>query len=158
MKGKLSWPVFWALIGVFIVIACIFSIPVLRELIMGFLFIMVSGAILLLLSVALIILTVREKVEGMLKKFLILTGASPVGLFVSILLHNAIYGLLIYWFGTDFWERTGIGDEPFFFFMAIGVCPLGFIVGVVGSIVLAIREIRQQNKTIAEVKSIESNL
>jgi len=75
----------------------------------------------------------------MSKKFLILTGASAIGLPVFVLLHNAIYGLFILWFGADFWDRTGLGDEPVFFIMAIVICPLGFLVGIVGSVVLAIR-------------------
>jgi len=131
------------LVGVFVVIASVFSIPAFRELLVGFIFLIISGAAFFSLGVALIVLTVKEKVGGMSKKFLILTGASAVGLPVFILLHNAIYGLFIYWFGADFWDRLGPGgDEPFFFIMAILVCPIGFLVGVVGSIVLAIKNKR----------------
>ena len=72
----------------------------------------------------------------LLKKFLILTGASFVGFFVFVLLHNLVYGLFIHLFGADFWNG---GDEPFFFILAVFICPLGFIVGATGSIVLAIR-------------------
>jgi len=139
VKGKLSWPIFWALVGVFVVIASVLLIPAARELVMGFLFLIISGVVFFLLGVALIFLTVKEKVGGMLKKFFILTGASSAGFFVSFLLHNAVYGLLIYWFGADFWKG---GDEPFFFIMAVFVCPLGFLVGTVGSIVLAIKRSR----------------
>ncbi len=120
-------------------IASVFLIPALRELVMGLLFLIISGATFLLLGVVLIVVTVREKVKGMLKKSLLLTGASSAGIFISVLLHNAIYGLFIHFFGADFWERIGMGDEPFFFIMAIIVCPIGFLVGVVGSIVLAIK-------------------
>jgi len=143
VKGKISWSIFWVLVGVFVVIASVFSIPAFRELLVGFIFLIISGAAFFSLGVALIVLTVKEKVGGMSKKFLILTGASAVGLPVFILLHNAIYGLFIYWFGADFWDRLGPGgDEPFFFIMAILVCPIGFLVGVVGSIVLAIKNKR----------------
>ena len=140
MKRRLSWPIFWALVGVFVVIASVFSIPAARELLMGFAFLIASGTVFFLLGVALIFLTVREKVRGKLKKFFILTGASSAGFFVSFLLHNAIYGLLIYWFGADFWKG---GDEPVFFVMATVVCPVGFLVGVAGSIVIAIKEFRR---------------
>jgi len=149
MKGKLSWPIFWALVGIFVVIASVFFIPTLQEFLMGFLFITISGAIFLLLGVALIFFTVKEKVGGTLKKFFILTGASSAGFFVSVLLHNAIYGLFIYWFGADFWDRIGVGDEPFFFFMAIVICPIGFLVGAVGSIVLAIKKCRIAKKSLS---------
>ena len=140
MKRRLSWPIFWALVGVFVVIASVFLIPAARELLMGLAFLIASGAVFFLLGMALIFFTVREKVRGIHKKFLLLTGASAVGFFVSILLHNAIYGLLIYWFGADFWNG---GDEPFFFIMATVVCPVGFLVGAVGSIVIAIKEFRR---------------
>ena len=143
MKGRLSWPIFWALVGVFVVIVSVFSIPALRELLMGFPFIVISGSIFLLLGVALIVLTLREKLGGRLKKFFLLTGASSAGFFVFVLLHNFIYGLFIHFFGADFWDRIGPGgDEPFFFIMAIIVCPLGFLVGAIGSIVLAIKSRR----------------
>ena len=142
MKGKLTWSIFWALVGIFVVIVSVFFIPAARELLMGFLFIIISGAAFFLLGVALIILTVKEKVRGTLKKFLLLTGASAAGFFVFVFLHNAFYGLFIHFFGADFWDRIGLGDEPFFFIMAIFVCPIGFLVGAVGSIVLAIKKSR----------------
>ena len=142
MKGKLSWSIFWALVAVFVVIASVFFIPTLRELLMGFLFIIISGVVFFLLGVALIFLTVKEKVGGIFKKFLILTGASAAGFFVFSLLHNAVYGLFIHFFGADFWDRIGLADEPFFFVMAVFVCPIGFLVGAVGSIVLFIKRRR----------------
>jgi len=85
----------------------------------------------------LIVLTVREKVSGMLQKFFLLTGASAAGFFVSFILHNAVYALFIHFFGAGFWNG---GDEPFFFIMAVFVCPLGFLVGAIGSIVLRVRK------------------
>ena len=111
MNGKLSWTIFWALLGVFIVIACQLFIPAFRELLEGSLLFMSFFAVFFLLGVALIVLTVKEKVAGMPRKFLLLTGASAAGVLVFIFLHNAVYGLFIYFFGADFWNG---GDEPFF--------------------------------------------
>ena len=139
MKRKLTWPIFWALVGVFIVVACLFSIPAFRDLLRSPELFLAPIAVFFLLGVALIFFTVKEKVRRIHKKLLLLTGASAVGFFVSILLHNAIYGLFIYWFGADFWDRIGTGDEPFFFLVAIIICPIGFLVGVVSSIVLAFK-------------------
>ncbi len=142
MNGRLSWAIFWALIGVFVVIVSGMTIAAFIPAFRGSMFlwfIAVSGTIFFLLGTALIFFTVKEKVGGMLKKFLILTGASAVGIPVSIFLHNAIYGLFIYWFGADFWDRTGLAEEPFFFIMAIFVCPIGFLVGAVGRVVLFIK-------------------
>jgi len=152
VKGNLSWTVFWALVGIFVVIICGFSIAAVGEFFRGFrflLFMTVSGTAFFLLGVALIILTVREKISGKLKAFFILTGASATGFIPSILLHNAIYGLLVYWFGAGFWDRIGLGDEPFFFIMAVFICPIGFLVGVVGSIILAVRKHRMVKESLA---------
>ena len=89
------------------------------------------------LGVTLIVLTVKKKVAGILRKFLLLTGASAVGLPVFAVLHNLVYALLILWFGEDFWGASG--DEPVFFILATIVCPIGFLVGAVGTIVLAVK-------------------
>lgn len=145
MKGKLIWSIFWALVGTFVVIVSVFFIAAFIPAFRGAIFIWfiaISGAAFFLLGVALIVFTVKKKVGGMLKKFLILTGASAAGFFVFVFLHNAIYGLFILWFGADFWDRIGIGDEPVFFLMATIVCPIGFLVGVAGSIVLTIKKSR----------------
>ena len=148
MNGKLSWPIFWALVAVFIFIVGLLFIPPFIPAFRGSIFLwflIISGSIFLLLGVALIVLTVREKVGGTLKKFFLLTGASSAGFFVSFLLHNAVYALFIYFFGEGFWDRIG-GDEPVFFIMAIIVCPLGFLVGAIGSIVLGIKKCRTEKK------------
>ena len=137
MKGKLIWSIFWALVGVFIIVISIFLIPVARESLLGPAFLLGSGILFVLLGAVLIYLTAKDKVTGLLNRFLILTGASATAMPVSAVLHNPVYGLFIYWFGTDFWDRIGLGDEPVFFIMAVLVCPIGFLVGAVGSIVLA---------------------
>lgn len=138
--------IFCALIGIFVVIASVITIPAFRRY-MNFPFLTISGTTFFLLGVALIFLTLKQKVVGLLRKFLILTGASSAGFFVSIFLHNAIYGLFIHWFGADFWHRIGVKDEPFFFIIAIFVCPIGFLVGVVGSIVLFIKKRKRYNNS-----------
>ncbi len=139
MQMKLSWALLWALVAVFVIIAIVVSIPPVRESIMSFHFLIISGTIFSLLGGALIFWTAKERMDGLQGKFLILTGASAVGIFVSILLHNVIYGLFIYWFGAGFWDRIGLADEPFFFFMAIIICPAAFLIGTVGTMVLAIK-------------------
>ncbi len=133
MKGKVSWSLLWASVAVFIVAVCLFFIPPLRELLAGSELFLMPFAVFFLLGVVLIVLTVREKIAGMLKAFFLLTGASAAGIFVFILLHNAVYGLADYWFSVEF-------EEPFFFIMAILVCPLAFLVGAIGSIILAIKK------------------
>ena len=139
--------IFWVLIVVFaIIIGNMILLPSflpesLRVYVIYTIF--TSWAISFVLGLALIASTVKQKVEGALKKFLLLTGASAVAFPVFAVLHNLIYGLFIYFFGQDFWERIGLGDEPFFFILAVIVCPIGFLVGMIGSIVLFIKKGRQ---------------
>ncbi len=68
------------------------------------------------------------------KKFLLIMGISAGAFIVSVFLHNAISALF------DI-------EEPVFFIMAIFVCPIGFLVGAVGSIVLTIKKSRIAKKS-----------
>ena len=74
----------------------------------------------------------------MLRVFVLITGISFGAFIVSVFLHNAIYGLFIHFFGADFWERVGLGDEPVFFFVAMASA-LSLAVGIVGILVLFIK-------------------
>ena len=131
--------VFWTVVGLFAAMAIMIvvgnKIQLPRGVFVSFLF--GGRTALLVLGITLIILTLKSGIGGKLKKFLILTGASVAGFFVSVLLHNFIYGLFIHFFGPDFWNRIGTGgDEPVFFILAIVVCPIGFLIGAIGSAVL----------------------
>ncbi|MBA7700381.1 hypothetical protein ES703_109095 [subsurface metagenome] len=148
MKGKLIRSIFWALVGVFVVsvgimVSAPLLLPTLQRVYMGFLF--SSGALFLSLGITFLVLTIKGKTKGISRKFQLLIGASAVGIPISAILHNAIYALFILWQGEGFWERIGLGDEPVFFIIAIIVCPIGFLVGVVGSIVLTKKKSRQQS-------------
>ena len=107
--------VFWALVGIFLLILSQILVPAVRDLFRGSLLFLVPFAVFFLLGAALIFLTLKKKVKGKLKKFLILAGASATGFFISVLLHNLI-----------------LGDEPVFFLLAIIVCPIGFLIGAIG--------------------------
>ena len=80
-----------------------------------------------------------EKESRLLRIFLLVAGGSLALGIVSIFLHNAVYGLLIQWFGADFWDRTGMADEPVFFLIAILVAPLGLAVGIIGGLVVFLK-------------------
>jgi len=137
VKTKAIWPLFWALLAVSVVTICLLLIPALGGLFAGSGLFLIPFSVFFLLAAALLVFTLREKVAGLLRAFFLLTAASAVGVFIFILLHNAVYGLFIYFFGEGFWSG---GDEPFFFILAVIVCPLGFLVGAIGSIVLRIRD------------------
>ena len=74
----------------------------------------------------------------MLKIFLLVAGISLGAFIISVFLHNIIYGLFIHFFGEDFWERTGVGDEPVFFIIAL-LSVVSFAVGLIGSLVMFIK-------------------
>jgi len=74
----------------------------------------------------------------MLRIFLLVAGISLGVFIISVFLHNAIYGVFIHFFGEDFWERTGIGDEPVFFIISL-LAVVGFAVGLIGSLVMFIK-------------------
>ncbi len=75
----------------------------------------------------------------MLKTFLLVAGIALAAFIISFFLHNAIYGLFIHFFGADFWDRIGLGDEPVFFVIAVIICPLAFAVGIIGSLVIFVK-------------------
>lgn len=131
---------FWALIGIFLFIASQFFIPVVRELVKGSFIFLLPFIIFSLLGIVLIFLTLKQKVGGALKRFLIITGSSATGFFVSVFLHNIFYGLGIITSQISilsfFMEILHIA----FFIIAIFICPLGFVIGVVGTIVVFIKK------------------
>jgi hypothetical protein len=138
MKDKAVWIIFWALVAVFVILvgAMFVLVPLAGSFPLGYI-VFPAGAVFLGLGVALLVLTVKKKVEGVLRKFLLLTGAAAVGLPVFAVLHNLVYALFIKLFGADFWGS--MGDEPVFFILATMVCPIAFLVGIVGTIVLAVK-------------------
>jgi hypothetical protein len=75
----------------------------------------------------------KTKPEGKLKKFLVLIGASIAGFFIFAILHNLISGLLSQLFKTEV-------EEPVFFILATLVCPMGLLVGVIGSIIQLVKK------------------
>lgn len=130
MKNKKSIIIFWLLIAVFLtIIIGTYIIKWLR----GPYFIP-AITIFFLLGIALIFFTLKEKVKGKLKKFLLLTGASATGFFVSVLLHNFLYALNIIFNHITILKYLTEILHIAFFFIAIIVCPMGFLIGIIGSL------------------------
>jgi uncharacterized membrane protein YozB (DUF420 family) len=126
---------FYSLVAVFILAVSIIFIPAFRGFVSGA-FMIISSAILLLFSSVLIGLTLVQKVEGKLKKFLILTGASAAGFFVFVLLHNIFYGLEQVTSHITILSYLMKALEVVFFLIAIFACPIGFLIGVIGTIIM----------------------
>ena len=68
------------------------------------------------------------KIKFDLRFFLLLTAGSIVAFFASVILHNLFYALL------------GL-EEAVFFIIAVFLCPLALLAGVVGTIVMLIKKI-----------------
>jgi len=130
---------FWALIGVFLLIAGQFFIPVVNELFRGSLIFLLPFIIFSLLGIVLIFLTLKQRVAGTLKKFLILTGSSAAGFFVFVFLHNMFYGLAIITNQIPILSFIMEILHIAFFIIAIFICPLGFMIGAIGSIIIFIK-------------------
>jgi len=130
---------FWVLVGVFLVVLGQFFIPAFGDSLSGSKLFLIPIVFFSLLGITLLVLTLREKVTGKLKKFLILTGASATGFFVFIFLHNAFYAL-----GTITNHIMALkyligAFNVIFFIIAIFICPIGFLVGIVGTILIQVR-------------------
>jgi hypothetical protein len=131
VQRKLIWSIFWAFIVVLAIAVAIFFI--LGDLLVGeenptlwgYVFFICVGVVLTGLGVTLLVLTAKTKMRVALKNFLLMTEASLVGFPVFVLLHNAVSGLL------DM-------EEAVFLILAVPVCPLGFLVGIVGIIAIII--------------------
>ena len=99
-------------------------------------------ALCFLLGLALLIVAARWQARTTLRVFWILAGAAPAGFALGSVLHNAFYALAI---ATAPWPVvSGAMDvlEVAFFLIATLLCPLAFLVGAVGAIVLLLRRRR----------------
>lgn len=137
--------VFYTLIGIFILLMGFLFVPMshsLRRTI--FPYFALLAFVFCFLGIYLVILTFKSRIRGKLKWFLIFTGGSSSGILISVLLHNLVYGLFIVLFGKDYWDRTGLGDEPFFFILAVIILPILFLVGVIGSMIMFKKESKRR--------------
>ena len=85
-------PTLFTLLGVFLINVGIIVVPDLGPSI-GPPYIFIPWIAFFLLGFFLIYLTIKEKIGGSLRKFLLLTGSSGVGFLASIVLHNLFYGV-----------------------------------------------------------------
>lgn len=134
-KESILTVMFYALVGIFVLAISIIFIPAFRGFVSGT-FMIISGVILVILGSVLIGLTLVQKVEGKLKKFLMLTGASAAGFFVFALLHNIFYALEQITGHIAILSYLMKAFEVIFFLIAIFACPMGFLVGVIGTMAM----------------------
>jgi len=126
--------IFWALVGNFVLILGQLFIPAIGDSFKGSFLFLLPFATFFLLGVILILLTIKTQVKGKLKKFLLLTGFSSSGFFISVLLHNFLYGLGKITEHIVLLSYLLEALQVIFFIMAIFICPIGFLAGIVGSL------------------------
>jgi hypothetical protein len=129
--------VFWALVAVFLALVLTVLFPdvldLFRPLFLSLL------ALCFLLGLALLILSVRWQERTLLRTFWILAGTSTAGFALGSVLHNAFYALATV---TGKWPILNAAMEILevaFFVIATLLCPVAFLVGTVGAIVLIAR-------------------
>ena len=108
------------------------TIPAFRELFTGSPLFLVPFGVFFLFSLLTLVSTLRAGISGALRGLLLVTGGSGAAIFVSILLHNFIYGIFVHFFGEGIWGGVG-GDEPVFFILGIIVFPALYLLGAIGT-------------------------
>lgn len=118
---KAIWPVFWALVGDFVILAANF-IPGVGQWTLAYMAFLpfVVFVLFFVLGIALLVLTLKVMAAGWLKTFLILTGAAPIAIPIGFVFLEAVpetvANLILY------------------------VILLAFLTGIIGSILLARRQ------------------
>jgi hypothetical protein len=129
--------VFWALVATFGALVLTVLLPEVLDFFRPvFLSLM---ALCFLLGLALLILTMRWKQRTLLRTFWLLTSSSTAGFALGSVLHNAFYALVTV---TGKWPILNAAMEVLevaFFLIATLLCPLVFLVGTVGAVVLIVR-------------------
>lgn len=96
-------------------------------------------------GLGLVVTTFREKISGKAKIFHLLAGFSAVGFVLGVILHNVFYALAMLAEGMEVLNAILGFLEVAFFLIAVVLCPIGLLVGVVGTIVLW-KNLRSVNK------------
>ena len=136
MKKSLIPLIFWMLAAVFIFIIGQFFIPFIRDLFIGSELFLAPFGVFCLLGLTLIIAVFKEKKTGSLKFFLLLTGISSAGFFACVLLHNGFYALSIVTSRIIVLKYLMEFLHAAFFLIGVFACPIGFLVGLIGSMAL----------------------
>jgi len=143
MRDKLIYvqKIFYALMGIFVLLVSYFLAWFPHETKRAlFPFVAILAVIFFIFGAVLIFLTLKLKTEKKLKVFLILTGASAVGFLVGVILHNFFYGLGMVTGHIIILKYVTEALHVAFFIIAILVCPIVFLIGAVGSMLMLIRK------------------
>lgn len=132
MSGKITKITFIALI--------IISVPVFINLIspailnLSNIIRVILLSLLFLLGLAFLVIVLKNPVTGLLRRYLVLTALNAVIIPCAVLFHNWCSNL------------SGTREDIFFFFIAVIICPLGFLAGIVGSLILSLKSTQKPAK------------
>jgi hypothetical protein len=87
-------------------------------------------------GMGLVILSYKERLSGKAKLFLLLSGFSAIGFTLGIILHNLFYALSTLTENLNTLNMVLNFFEASFFLMAVILCPIGLLVGIIGTIIL----------------------
>ncbi len=139
--GKKIATTFWFLIIVFLAILSFFIVSTFREMErILFMYMMILAGIFFILGLILLILTIKMKVKRPFKFFLLSTGISSTAFLPSIILHNFYYALYIATIQTPILNYSAEILHVAFFLFAIPICPILFLIGAIGTIILLIKK------------------
>jgi len=130
---------FWTLIAVFILILSQFFVPIISEFFKGSLLFLLPFVVFSLLGALLVFLILKQDIQGKLRKYLLLTGISAISFFIFIFLHNIFYALAEISSNVTILKYLMKFLEGMFFIMATLICPLMFLIGAMGSIIIFIK-------------------
>ena len=137
-KPNVVTTIFWLLILDLVILIAIMSIDSIRDIFrdyMQYIFPLLAG-IFGVLGIILWISAKKKITEKKLRRFLILTGVCAIGFFAFTLLHNVFYGINTVISHLTVLSYIVSALEIIFFLISIFICPPGFLIGVIGSIIL----------------------
>ena len=131
---KTIWAIFWVLVGYFILLAANLFVYGIRFLLSSE--VIIVSSLFFALGVALIVLTLKSRLTGWRRTFLIMTGTAPIAIPIDIPL---AFPFLLARILVAFQFPEGILEMTAFFILYLIL--LTYLTGIIGSIVLARREI-----------------
>jgi len=87
-------------------------------------------------GVGLITTTYKEKISGKRKFYLLLSGFSSASFLLGVVFHNLLYALGTITENLVILNKIINFFEVAFFLVATLICPVGFIVGMVGTLII----------------------
>ena len=127
---------FYTMIAIFLLIASYFLIPSPDNMNRVFFSVVACLAVIFFIyGCALIYLTFKLKIKGKQKTFLLLTGISAIGFPVFVILHNFFYALAVLAGNLVVLKAIMEFLHAAFFLIGLIGCPIGFLIGAIGTLV-----------------------